>query len=57
MGLGFVFLVLGKAEASGSTTALPKPTEVEVELPELAALEMNKLLDVSGFKPLRLGWF
>ena len=57
MGLGFVFLVLGKAEASGSTTALPKPTEAEVELPELAALEMNKRLDVSGFTKLCLGWF
>ena len=48
---------MGKAEASGSTTALPKPTEAEVELPELAALEMNKLLDVSGFTKLCLGWF
>ena len=51
------WVYFGKAEASGSTTALPTPTEAEVELPELAALEMNKLLDVSGFTKLCLGWF
>ena len=48
---------MGEAEAQSPTAALPKPTEADVKLPHLEVLEVNKLLDVSGFTKLCLGWF
>ena len=48
---------MGEAEAPSPTAALPKPTEADVALPDLAVLEVNKLLHVSGFTKLCLGWF
>ena len=48
---------MGEAEAQSPTAALPKPTEAVVKVPHLEVLEVNKLLDVSGFTKLCLGWF
>ena len=47
---------MGEAEAPSPTAALPKPTEADVALPDLAVLEVNKLLHVTGFTKLCLGW-
>ena len=47
---------MDEAEAPSPTAALPKPTEADVQVPHLEVLEVNQLLDVSGFTKLCLGW-
>ena len=48
---------MSEAEAPSPTAALPKPTEADVKVPHLEVLEVNKLLDDSGFTKLCLGSF